>query len=79
MTENYLRMVGPLGENFGRSCVSGVPLLAPIARGKEAGINLLIEAHLRQRIVVFERRLQVIHAVRRELRSILWGGRGQRR
>ena len=35
---------GPLGENFGLSCVSGVASLAPIARGNEAGINLLITA-----------------------------------
>ena len=30
-------MVGPLGENIGFGCVSEVALLAPIARGKEAG------------------------------------------
>ena len=35
---------GPLGENFGLSCVSGIASLAPIARGNEAGINLLITA-----------------------------------
>ena len=35
---------GPLGENFGLSCVSGVASLAPIAQDKETGINLLISA-----------------------------------
>ena len=47
LTEGHLRAVGSLGENFWLGCVSGVASIAPIARGKEAGINLLIEAPLR--------------------------------
>ena len=46
LTESQLRMIGALGENFGFSCVRGMAFLAPIAQCKEAGINLLIEAHL---------------------------------
>ena len=38
LTGSNLQMVGPLGKKFGVSCVHGVALLAPIARGKEAGM-----------------------------------------
>ena len=44
LTGSNLQMVGPLGEKFGFSCVRGVAFLAPIARGKEAGMIFLIEA-----------------------------------
>lgn len=37
LTGSHLLMVGPLGENLGFGCVSGVALIGPIARCKEAG------------------------------------------
>ena len=57
LTGSNLQMVGTLGEKFGFSCVRGVAFLAPIARGKEAGMifvdrSVIATAYCRFRTLV---------------------------